>query len=155
MLAADIRATFDGDPAAKTTDEIVYSYPGLQAVAVYRWPNRLFQLDVPMSPAHDDRAHDVRRGIDIHPERQIGWGSSSITDGVVIGETTQIGKRAGLPRGHAGCTLPPEKTGDQYRGKKCHSLTIEDDVIIYSGATILGGDTVIRACLFISAATSG
>ena len=120
VLAADIRATFDGDPAAKTTDEIVYSYPGLQAVAVYRVAHRLFQLDVPMLPRMmTERMHGAT-GIDIHPGAEIGPGF--VVDhgtGVVIGETTQIGKRrARLPGGHAGCALPPQRGGRSVSGEE-------------------------------------
>jgi serine O-acetyltransferase len=138
MLASDIRGTFDGDPAAKSTDEIVYSYPGLQAIAVYRVAHRLFELDVPMLPRMmTEHIHGIT-GIDIHPGARIGEGF--VVDhgtGVVIGETTKIGITLGalsLPKG----------AGNRYRGKKRHP-TIEDDVIIYAGATILGGDTVIGA----------
>ncbi len=146
VLAADIRATFDGDPAAKTTDEIVYSYPGLQAVAIYRVAHRLFELDVPMLPRMmTERMHGAT-GIDIHPGAEIGPGF--VVDhgtGVVIGETTQIGKDVRVYQGVTlGALSLPKGAGDQYRGKKRHP-TIEDDVIIYSGATILGGDTVIGA----------
>lgn len=146
VLAADIRATFDGDPAAKTTDEIVYSYPGLQAVAIYRVAHRLFQLDVPMLPRMmTERMHGAT-GIDIHPGAEIGPGF--VVDhgtGVVIGETTHIGKDVRVYQGVTlGALSLPKGAGDAYRGKKRHP-TIEDDVIIYSGATILGGDTVIGA----------
>ena len=146
VLAADIRATFDGDPAAKTTDEIVYSYPGLQAVAIYRVAHRLFQLEVPMLPRMmTERMHGAT-GIDIHPGAEIGPGF--VVDhgtGVVIGETTEIGKDVRVYQGVTlGALSLPKGAGDQYRGKKRHP-TIEDDVIIYSGATILGGDTIIGA----------
>ncbi len=145
-LAADIHATFDGDPAAKTTDEIVYSYPGLQAIAVYRVAHRLFELDVPMLPRMmSELIHGVT-GIDIHPGAEIG--EAFVVDhgtGVVIGETAQIGNYVRIYQGVTlGALSLPKGAGDQYRGKKRHP-TIEDDVIIYSGATILGGDTVIGA----------
>jgi len=146
LLALDIRATFDGDPAAKTTDEIVCSYPGLQAVAIYRVAHRLFQLDVPMLPRMmTERMHGAT-GIDIHPGAEIGAGF--VVDhgtGVVIGETTQIGNDVRVYQGVTlGALSLPKGAGDQYRGVKRHP-TIEDDVIIYSGATILGGNTVIGA----------
>ena len=146
MLATDIRATFDGDPAAKSTDEIVYSYPGLQAVAVYRVAHRLFELDVPMLPRMmTERMHGAT-GIDIHPGAQIGEGF--VVDhgtGVVIGETTHIGNGVRVYQGVTlGALSLPKGAGDMYRGTKRHP-TIEDDVIIYAGATILGGDTVIGA----------
>jgi serine O-acetyltransferase len=146
VLAADIRATFDGDPAAKSTDEIVYSYPGLQAVAVYRVAHRLFELEVPMLPRMmTERMHGAT-GIDIHPGAQIGKGF--VVDhgtGVVIGETTHIGNGVRVYQGVTlGALSLPKGAGDMYRGTKRHP-SIEDDVIIYAGATILGGDTVIGA----------
>ncbi len=146
VLATDIRATFDGDPAARSTDEIVYSYPGLQAVAVYRVAHRLFELDVPMLPRMmTERMHGAT-GIDIHPGAQIGEGF--VVDhgtGVVIGETTHIGNGVRVYQGVTlGALSLPKGAGDMYRGAKRHP-TIEDDVIIYAGATILGGDTVIGA----------
>ena len=146
VLAADIRSTFDGDPAAKSTDEIVYSYPGLQAIAVYRVAHRLFELDVPMLPRMmTEHMHGIT-GIDIHPGAEIGEGF--VVDhgtGVVIGETSQIGNGVRIYQGVTlGALSLPKGAGDRYRGKKRHP-TIGDDVIIYSGATILGGDTVIGA----------
>ncbi len=146
VLADDIRATFEGDPAAQTTDEIVYSYPGLQAIAVYRLAHRLWELEVPMLPRMmTERMHSVT-GIDIHPGAEIGNGF--VIDhgtGVVIGETTTIGRNVRIYQGVTlGALSLPKGAGDEYRGRKRHP-TIEDDVIIYSGATILGGDTVIGA----------
>jgi serine O-acetyltransferase len=146
VLAADIRATFDGDPAAKSTDEIVYGYPGLQAIAVYRVAHQLFQLDVPMLPRMMTEYMHGATGIDIHPGAQIGEGF--VVDhgtGVVIGETSQIGNGVRIYQGVTlGALSLPREAGNRYRGKKRHP-TIEDDVIIYAGATILGGDTVIGA----------
>jgi serine O-acetyltransferase len=146
VLADDIRATFEGDPAAQSTDEIVYSYPGLQAIAVYRLAHKLHQLHVPMLPRMmTERMHSVT-GIDIHPAAEIG--SGFVIDhgtGVVIGETCHIGKDVRIYQGVTlGALSLPKGAGDHYRGAKRHP-TIEDDVIIYSGATILGGDTVIGA----------
>ncbi len=146
VLDLDIRATFDGDPAANSVDEIVYSYPGLQAVAVYRVAHRLLELEVPVLPRMmTEHMHGVT-GIDIHPGATIGEGF--VIDhgtGVVIGETSQIGRGVRIYQGVTlGALSLPKGAGDRYRGKKRHP-TIEDDVIIYSGATILGGDTVIGA----------
>jgi serine O-acetyltransferase len=146
VIALDIRATFEGDPAAKSTDEIVYSYPGLQATAIYRIAHRLSELGVPMLPRMlTERMHSTT-GIDIHPGAKIGEGF--VIDhgtGVVIGETAVIGKNVRVYQGvTVGALSLPKGAGDQYRGKRRHP-TIEDDVIIYSGATILGGDTVIGA----------
>lgn len=146
VLDTDIRATFEGDPAARTTDEIVYSYPGLQAIAVYRVAHLLYDLDVPMLPRMMTEHLHGATGIDIHPGAKIG--ERFVIDhgtGVVIGETTQIGNGVRIYQGVTlGALSLPKGAGDRYRGKRRHP-TIEDDVIIYSGATILGGDTVIGA----------
>ena len=143
-LATDIRATYDGDPAAKSYDEIIFSYPGIFAITVYRVAHIFFQMEVPLLPRiMTEYAHNIT-GIDIHPGAKIS--ESFVIDhgtGVVIGETTEIGKRVRIYQGVTlGALSVPKDTGDQLRGKKRHP-TIADDVIIYSGATILGGDTVI------------
>ena len=146
VLATDIRATFEGDPAAKSTDEIVYSYPGLHATALYRVAHTLLELDVPMLPRMITEYVHGTTGIDIHPGAEIGEGF--VVDhgtGVVIGETTHIGKNVRLYQGVTlGAISLPKGAGDKYRGEKRHP-TIEDEVIIYAGATILGGETVIGA----------
>jgi serine O-acetyltransferase len=146
ILATDVKATFEGDPAARSCDEIIFSYPGIYAMAVYRVAHRLSELGVPLLPRiMTEHAHSVT-GIDIHPGAEIG--ESFVIDhgtGVVIGETTSIGKNVRIYQGVTlGAMSLPKNAGDQYRGKKRHP-TIEDDVIIYSGATILGGNTVIGA----------
>jgi serine O-acetyltransferase len=144
LLATDVRATYDGDPAARSYDEVIFSYPGVYAMAVYRVANRLFELGVPLLPRiMTEYAHGAT-GIDIHPGATIG--ESFVIDhgtGVVIGETTRIGKNVRIYQGVTlGALSLPRHAGDQYRGKRRHP-TIEDEVIIYAGATILGGDTVI------------
>jgi serine O-acetyltransferase len=146
VLATDVRATFDGDPAARSHDEIIFSYPGVYAMAVYRVAHRLFELGVPLLPRiMTEHAHSIT-GIDIHPGAEIG--ESFVIDhgtGVVIGETTRIGGNVRIYQGVTlGALSLPKDAGNQYRGKKRHP-TIEEEVIIYSGATILGGDTVIGA----------
>jgi len=143
-LATDVRAVYDGDPAAKSYDEIIFSYPGLFAVTVYRVAHQLFKFQVPLLPRiMTEHAHSLT-GIDIHPGAEIG--ESFVIDhgtGVVIGETTVIGKNVRIYQGVTlGALSLPKDAGERLRGKKRHP-TIEDDVIIYSGATILGGDTVI------------
>ena len=145
-LATDVRAAYDGDPAAKSYDEIIFSYPGIYAIAVYRVAHKLFEFGVPLLPRiMTEYAHSVT-GIDIHPGADIG--ESFCIDhgtGIVIGETTQIGKSVRIYQGvTVGALSLPKNAGDKFRGKKRHP-TIEDEVIIYSGATILGGDTVIGA----------
>jgi serine O-acetyltransferase len=146
VMATDVKASYEGDPAAKSFDEIIFSYPGIYAIAVYRVAHQLFKCDVPLLPRiMTEYAHSVT-GIDIHPGAEIG--ESFVIDhgtGVVIGETTNIGKNVRIYQSVTlGALSIPRNSGDEYRGKKRHP-TIEDDVIIYSGATILGGDTVIGA----------
>ncbi len=146
ILATDIQASFQGDPAAKSFDEIIFSYPGIYAMAVYRIAHKLFEYDVPLLPRiMTEHAHSVT-GIDIHPGAEIG--ESFVIDhgtGVVIGETTVIGQNVRIYQGVTlGALSIPKDSGDQFRGRKRHP-TIEDNVIIYAGATILGGDTVIGA----------
>ncbi len=145
-LATDVAATYEGDPAARSHDEIIFSYPGIYAIAVYRVAHRLFELGVPLLPRiMTEHAHSIT-GIDIHPGAEID--ESFVIDhgtGVVIGETTRLGKNVRIYQGVTlGALSLPKNAGNQYRGRKRHP-TIEDDVIIYSGATILGGETVIGA----------
>lgn len=145
-LAADVRATYEGDPAAHSHDEIIFSYPGIYALSVYRVAHRLLELGVPLLPRiMTEYAHSVT-GIDIHPGAEIG--ESFVIDhgtGIVIGETTRIGDRVRIYQGVTlGALSLPRDAGERFRGRKRHP-TIEDDVIIYSGATILGGETVIGA----------
>ena len=145
-LATDVRATYDGDPAANSYDEIIFSYPGMFATTVHRAAYLLFKFQVPLLPRMmTEYAHSLT-GIDIHPGAEIG--ESFVIDhgtGVVIGETTVIGKHVRIYQGVTlGALSLPRDAGKRLRGKKRHP-TIEDDVIIYSGATILGGDTVIGA----------
>ncbi|MBW2326143.1 MAG: serine acetyltransferase, partial [Deltaproteobacteria bacterium] len=146
ILATDVRAVYEGDPAAKSHDEIIFSYPGIFAVTVYRVAHKLFELQVPLLPRiMTEHAHSLT-GIDIHPGADIG--ESFVIDhgtGVVIGETTVIGKNVRIYQGVTlGALSLPKDAGKRLRGKKRHP-TIEDDVIVYSGATILGGNTTIGA----------
>ena len=146
ILATDVRAVYDGDPAAKSHDEIIFSYPGIFAVTVYRVAHKLFELQVPLLPRiMTEHAHSLT-GIDIHPGADIG--ERFVIDhgtGVVIGETTVIGKNVRIYQGVTlGALSLPKDAGERLRGKKRHP-TIEDDAIVYSGATILGGNTVIGA----------
>ncbi len=146
ILATDVRAAFDGDPAAKSYDEIIFSYPGIYAITVYRIAHELYHLEVPLLPRIMTEYAHSKTGIDIHPGAHID--ESFVIDhgtGVVIGETTTIGKNVRIYQGVTlGALSLPKDAGKQLRGKKRHP-TIEDDVIIYSGATILGGDTIIGA----------
>lgn len=146
LLATDLQAAYDGDPASVNTDEIVFCYPGLDAIFVYRLAHELHKLQVPLLPRIMTEYAHSRTGVDIHPAAQIG--ESFFIDhatGVVIGETTIIGKRVKI---YQGVTLGALSTkgGQAWRGRKRHP-TIEDDVTIYPNATILGGDTVVgRGC---------
>ena len=146
VLSTDVRATYDGDPAAKSHDEIIFCYPGLFATTVYRTAHVLFEQSIPLLPRiMTEHAHSVT-GIDIHPGAEIG--ESFVMDhgtGIVIGETTKIGNNVRIYQGVTlGGLSIPMNGGEDLRGKKRHP-TIEDDVIIYSGATILGGNAVIGA----------
>ncbi len=146
ILGTDMQATYEGDPAAKSYDEIIFCYPGLFAITVYRIAHQLFQSGVPLLPRIlTEHAHSLT-GIDIHPGAKIN--ESFVIDhgtGIVIGETTIIGKNVRLYQGVTlGALSLPKGAGDRLRGVKRHP-TIEDDVVIYSGATILGGDTIIGA----------
>jgi len=146
ILATDIIAAQEGDPAAKSTDEIIFSYPGILAITVYRMAHELLKLQIPVIPRiMTEHAHS-HTGIDIHPGARIG--ESFFIDhgtGVVIGETTEIGNRVRIYQGVTlGALSLPRDAGDRYRNIKRHP-TIEDDVIIYSNTTILGGETCIGA----------
>lgn len=142
MLAKDVAAAFEGDPAAKSHDEIILAYPGLEAIAVQRMAHFLYEKEIPIIPRMMTELAHSRTGIDIHPGATIG--ESFFIDhgtGVVIGETTDIGNRVKI---YQGVTLGALSTkgGQGLRGKKRHP-TIEDDVTIYAGATILGGETTV------------
>jgi len=145
-LAMDVRAAYEGDPAAGSYDEIIFSYPGLFAVTVYRMAHQLLERGVPLMPRiMTEYAHSLT-GIDINPGAHIG--ESFFIDhgtGVVVGETTEIGNRVRIYQGVTlGALSLPRDQVDSLRKKKRHP-TIQDDVIIYAGATILGGATVIGA----------
>ncbi len=146
LLAKDVRATLRGDPAAKDEDEIIFSYPGLFALTVYRVAHRLNELGVNLLPRIMTEYAHSETGIDINPGAEIG--ESFVIDhgtGVVIGETTVIGNNVRIYQGVTlGALSIPDGATERLKGKKRHP-TIEDEVIIYSGATILGGDTVIGA----------
>jgi serine O-acetyltransferase len=146
LLASDILAAYEGDPAAKSFDEIIFSYPGLFAITVYRMAHQLHQQNIPLIPRIMTEYAHGKTGIDIHPGARIG--ESFFIDhgtGVVIGETTVIGKRVRLYQGVTlGALSLSREEVDALRNQKRHP-TLEDDVIIYSNATVLGGKTVIGA----------
>ena len=142
LLAMDIQAAYRGDPAAVSTDETIFCYPGIDAIFIYRVAHELYTREVPLLPRiMSEYAHN-ETGIDIHPGARIG--ESFFIDhgtGVVIGETTQIGDRVQIYQGVTLGALAPSD-GKTWRGRKRHP-TIEDDVTLYGGAIILGGETVI------------
>lgn len=136
----DIKAALDGDPAARSAEEIILSYPGLEAIVAYRIAHFLHINGVPVIPRIMTEHVHGKTGIDIHPGAEIG--ESFFIDhgtGIVIGETTIIGNRVKL---YQGVTLGALSVKKEMSNKKRHP-TIEDDVTIYAGATILGGETVI------------
>jgi serine O-acetyltransferase len=144
-LAEDAQAAYDGDPAAKGLDEIVFCYPGFAAVTVYRLAHELHTLGVPLIPRMMTEYAHTQTGIDIHPGAQIG--SQFFIDhgtGVVIGETSRIGDGVKIYQGVTlgALSFPKDEKGQIVRDRKRHP-TIEDQVILYANATILGGETVI------------
>ena len=146
ILTTDVQAAYDGDPAAKTIDEVIISYPGVLATTIHRIAHQLWLQEIPLLPRMmSEHGHSIT-GIDIHPGATIG--ESFFIDhgtGVVIGETTEIGKRVRIYQGVTlGALSLPKEEVEQLRHEKRHP-TIEDDVTIYAGATILGGETVIGA----------
>jgi serine O-acetyltransferase len=146
-LQLDIVAAYEGDPAARSIMEVVMSYPGLQAIMVQRVAHVLYQSQVPLIPRiMTEHAHS-QTGIDIHPGAQIGPGFFiDHGTGVVIGETSTLGKNVKLYQGVTlgALSFPKDKDGHPIKGIKRHPH-VEDNVTIYAGATILGGETTIGA----------
>ena len=144
-LSADVQAAYDGDPAAKSIDEVIFAYPAIFSITIFRLAHELNLQGMPLLPRiMTEYAHSVT-GIDIHPGATIGDGFFiDHGTGVVIGETTNIGNRVKLYQGVTlgALSFAMDEEGRMIRGKKRHP-TIEDDVVIYAGATILGGTTVI------------
>jgi len=144
-LNRDVSAAFEGDPAAKNFDEIIVSYPGLYAIAIYRAAHELYHLDIPLIPRIMTEFAHSSTGIDIHPGAHIG--DNFFIDhgtGVVIGETTLIGNNVRIYQGVTlgALSFKKDESGRVIKGGKRHP-TIEDNVVIYAGATILGGETVV------------
>lgn len=140
VLEEDAQATYHNDPAATSIDEVILTYPGFYAIAVHRVANALLKLGYPVLPRLlSEQAHS-RTGIDIHPGASIG--RSFFIDhgtGVVIGETTVVGNRVRI---YQGVTLGALAVKKEFAQKRRHP-TLEDDVVVYANATILGGETVI------------
>jgi serine O-acetyltransferase len=144
ILQTDVEAAFDGDPAAASKEEIIVSYPFIEAIAVQRLAHELYLKNVALIPRIMTEWAHFRSGMDLHPGAKIG--SHFFVDhctGTVIGETAIIGNHVKI---YHGVTLGAKSTagGQKLRGKKRHP-TIEDRVTIYPGATILGGETIIGA----------
>jgi serine O-acetyltransferase len=146
-LNADVIAAFEGDPAAKSIEEVVFSYPTVEAITAYRIAHFLHEQGVPMIPRIISEYAHGETGVDIHPGAKIGEGFFlDHGTGVVIGETAELGRSVKM---YQGVTLGALSTrrADYVNGRlptKRHP-TIEDNVTIYTGATILGGETVIGA----------
>jgi serine O-acetyltransferase len=145
ILEQDAQAAFEGDPAAKNYHEVIFCYPGLEAVSIYRVAHELLLLGVPLIPRMMTEFAHAKTGIDIHPGARIGPGFFiDHGTGVVIGETCDIGTNVKLYQGVTlgALSFPRDAEGNIIRGMKRHP-TLEDEVVIYANATILGGDTVI------------
>lgn len=139
-LILDAEAIYQGDPAAESMDEVIMSYPGFYAIAIYRIAHEFYKLQVPFFPRILTEFAHRRTGIDIHPGATIGdYFFIDHGTGVVIGETTLIGSNVKI---YQGVTLGALSVEKRLSNTKRHP-TIEDNVIIYSGATILGGNTII------------
>ncbi len=146
MLMSDIEAAMVGDPAARSESEVIFCYPGFLAISIYRMAHELWRLGIPFIPRiMTEHAHSLT-GIDIHPGATVG--RSFFIDhgtGVVVGETTIIGDRVRIYQGVTlGALSVPKKDVPGLRNRRRHP-TVEDDVIIYSNSTILGGETTIGA----------
>ena len=145
LLALDIQAAFEGDPAATSTEEIILCYPGVRAISIHRLAHPLFRLGVPLIPRIMNEWAHRETGVDIHPGAQIG--SYFFIDhgtGVVIGETTRVGTRVKIYQGVTlgALSFPRNPDGTLVKGGTRHP-TIGDGVTIYANSTILGGDTTI------------
>ena len=145
LVDTDVQAAYDGDPAATSRMEVVMAYPGLYAVTIHRLAHVLYKLKVPIVPRVMSELAHSKTGIDIHPGATIG--ERFFIDhgtGVVIGETTIIGRNVRLYQGVTlgGLSFDKDSNGALVKGLKRHP-NIEDNVVIYANATILGGDTTI------------
>lgn len=156
LLATDVQAGYDGDPAASGLEEVIFCYPGLEAITIHRLAHQLYKQGVPLIPRIMAEWAHSQTGIDIHPGARIG--PSFFIDhgtGVVIGETTDIASHVKIYQGVTLGALSFDKDtdGNLIRGTKRHP-TIEEGVVIYANATILGGTTVVGAHSVIGASVS-
>lgn len=144
LLCKDVEAEYNGDPAANSREEIIFSYPGLFAIFVYRYAHVLYQMKVPFIPRIMTEYAHGETGIDINPGANIGeYFFIDHGTGIVIGETTDIGNNVKIYQGVTLGALSTRK-GQQLSGIKRHP-TIEDNVVVYANTTILGGETIIGA----------
>lgn len=155
LLAYDVQAAFDGDPACANTDEVVFAYPGLIAITIYRYAHEMYKMDIPLIPRTMAEWAHQRTGIDIHPGARIA--RSFFIDhgtGVVIGETSDIGENVKVYQGVTlgALSFLKDERGRMVRGYKRHP-TVRDAVTIYANATILGGETVIGEASTVGGAT--
>ena len=146
LLVTDVRAAYEGDPAATSPDETIFCYPGIQAITSYRIAHELYRLGVPLIPRIITEHAHSETGIDIHPGARIG--ETFFIDhgtGIVVGETCRIGARVRVYQGVTlgAKSLPLDEHGNPIKGIERHPI-VEDDVVIYSGATILGPVTIGR-----------
>ena len=143
-LVKDVEATYLNDPAAHSCGEVIFCYPAIRAITNYRMAHKLFQLDVPLIPRFISEMAHSETGIDIHPQAEIGENFTiDHGTGVVIGSTSIIGNNVKI---YQGVTLgaksfPLDENGNPIRGIPRHPI-VEDDVVIYAGATILGRITI-------------
>ena len=140
MLWKDAEAIYAGDPAAESVDEVILAYPGFIAIAMYRVAHEFYKMHIPIFPRLITEYAHEKTGIDIHPGAQIGW-SFAIDHGtgIVIGESTIIGNNVKI---YQGVTLGALSVDKKLAKSKRHP-TIEDNVVIYAQAVILGGETVV------------
>lgn len=153
MLRTDTEAAFNGDPAASSMDEVIVSYPFIEAISVQRLAHELYLDEVPLIPRIMTEWAHARTGMDLHPGARIG--THFFVDhctGTVVGETAVIGNHVKMYQG-VGLVAKSLAAGQALRGRKRHP-TIEDRVTIYAGATIIGGDTVVGAGSTIGASVS-
>ncbi|MFO0868149.1 MAG: serine acetyltransferase [Pirellulales bacterium] len=145
LLATDVEAAYAGDPACQSPDEVIFCYPGLEAITVYRLAHALYRLGVPFIPRMMTEYAHRQTGIDIHPGATIGpYFFIDHGTGVVIGQTCEIGTQVKIYQGVTlgALSFPTDASGNLIRDSKRHP-TIEDRVVIYANATILGGRTVV------------
>lgn len=144
-LATDVRAAFDGDPACKSLDEVIFCYPGLEAITAHRIAHEFYKMKVPYIPRMIAEWSHKKTGIDIHPGATIGdYFFIDHGTGVVIGETCHIGNHVKIYQGVTlgAISFPKDSEGNLVRDQKRHP-TLEDRVVIYANATVLGGNTTI------------